>query len=82
MDKPIEKKKFPHRYIVYAVAGVAALALIAWLILGSTASTMTIDRSDVTVSDVTRSKFDDYVRLNGQVLPPSSSSVLTTVSTW
>lgn len=69
MDKPIEKKKFPHRYIGYAVAGVAALALIAWLILGSTASTMTIDRSDVTVSDVTRSKFDDYVRLNGQVLP-------------
>ena len=69
MDKPIEKKKFPRRYIGYAVAGVAALALIAWLILGSTASTMTIDRSDVTVSDVTRSKFDDYVRLNGQVLP-------------
>lgn len=69
MDKPIEKKKFPHRYIGYAVAGVTALALIAWLILGSTASTMTIDRSDVTVSDVTRSKFDDYVRLNGQVLP-------------
>ena len=69
MDKPIEKKKIPRRYIGYAVAGVAALALIAWLILGSTASTMTIDRSDVTVSDVTRSKFDDYVRLNGQVLP-------------
>ena len=69
MDKPIEQKKFPRRYIGYAVAGVAALALIAWLILGSTASTMTIDRSDVTVSDVTRSKFDDYVRLNGQVLP-------------
>lgn len=69
MDKPIEQKKFPRRYIGYAVAGVAALALIAWLILGSTTSTMTIDRSDVTVSDVTRSKFDDYVRLNGQVLP-------------
>lgn len=69
MDRQIEKKKFPRRHIGYAVAGVAALALIAWLILGSTASTMTIDRSDVTVSDVTRSKFDDYVRLNGQVLP-------------
>lgn len=39
MDRPIEKKKFPRRYIGYAVAGVAALALIAWLILGSTAST-------------------------------------------
>lgn len=30
---------------------------------------MTIDASDITISDVTRGKFDDYVRLNGQVLP-------------
>ena len=30
---------------------------------------MTVDASDITISDVTRGKFDDYVRLNGQVLP-------------
>lgn len=30
---------------------------------------MTIDATDITISDVTRGKFDDYVRLNGQVLP-------------
>lgn len=69
MDRPIEKKRFPRRYFGYIAAGVAALALIAWLIFGSTASTMTIDKGDVTVSEVTRGKFDDYVRLNGQVLP-------------
>ena len=30
---------------------------------------MTVNASDITISDVTRGKFDDYVRLNGQVLP-------------
>ncbi len=69
MDRPIEKKKFPRRYFGYIASGVAALALIAWLIFGSTASTMTIGQGDVTVSEVTRGKFDDYVRLNGQVVP-------------
>ena len=40
-----------------------------WIVLGTTASTTTVDASDITISDVTRGKFDDYVRLNGQVLP-------------
>lgn len=37
--------------------------------LGTSANTTTVDVSDITISDVTRGKFDDYVRLNGQVLP-------------
>ena len=40
-----------------------------WIVLGTTANTTTVDASDITISDVTRGKFDDYVRLNGQVLP-------------
>lgn len=69
MDRPIEKKSFPRRYAGYIAAAVAAVALLAWLIFGSTASTMTIDNNEVTISDVTRGEFDDYVRLNGQVVP-------------
>ncbi len=69
MDRQIEKKKFPRRYLWYIAGGVAAVALIVWLIFGSTASTMTIDQSEVTVSEVTHGKFNDYVRLNGQVVP-------------
>ena len=30
---------------------------------------MTIDSNEITISDVTRGEFDDYVRLNGQVVP-------------
>ena len=66
MDRQIEKKSFLRRYAWYVAA---AAALLVWIVLGTTASTMTVDATDITISDVTRGKFDDYVRLNGQVLP-------------
>lgn len=69
MDRQIEKKSFLRRYAWYIAAAAALAALLVWIVLGTTANTMTVDASDITVSDVTRSKFDDYVRLNGQVLP-------------
>ena len=69
MDRQIEKKSFLRRYAWYIAAAAALAALLVWLVLGTTASTMTIDATDITISDVTRGKFDDYVRLNGQVLP-------------
>lgn len=69
MDRQIEKKSFLRRYAWYIVAAAALAALLVWIVLGTTASTMTIDATDITISDVTRGKFDDYVRLNGQVLP-------------
>ena len=69
MDRQIEKKSFLRRYAWYVAAAAALAALIVWIVLGTTANTMTIDATDITISDVTRGKFDDYVRLNGQVLP-------------
>lgn len=69
MDRQIEKKSFLRRYACYIVAAAALAALLVWIVLGTTANTMTVDASDITISDVTRGKFDDYVRLNGQVLP-------------
>ena len=69
MDRQIEKKSFLRRYAWYIAAAAALTALLVWIVLGTTASTMTVDASDITISDVTRGKFDDYVRLNGQVLP-------------
>ena len=69
MDRQIEQKSFLRRYAWYIAAAAALAALLVWIVLGTTASTMTIDATDITISDVTRGKFDDYVRLNGQVLP-------------
>lgn len=69
MDRQIEKKSFLRRYAWYIAAAAALAALLVWIVLGTTANTMTVDIADITISDVTRGKFDDYVRLNGQVLP-------------
>ena len=69
MDRQIEKKSFLRRYAWYIAAAAALVALLVWIVLGTSANTMTIDATDITISDVTRGKFDDYVRLNGQVLP-------------
>lgn len=69
MDRQIEKKSFLRRYAWYIAAAAALAALLVWIVLGTTANTMTIDATDITISDVTRGKFNDYVRLNGQVLP-------------
>lgn len=69
MDRQIEKKSFLRRYAWYIAAAAALAAFLVWIVLGTTANTMTVDATDITISDVTRGKFDDYVRLNGQVLP-------------
>lgn len=69
MDRQIEKKSFLRRYAWYIAAAAALAALLVWIVLGTSANTTTVDATDITISDVTRGKFDDYVRLNGQVLP-------------
>lgn len=69
MDRQIEKKSFLRRYAWYIAAAAALAALLVWIVLGTSANTTTVDASDITISDVTHGKFDDYVRLNGQVLP-------------
>lgn len=68
MDRQIEKKSFLRRYAWYIAAAAALVAFLVWIVLGTSANTTTVDVSDITISDVTRGKFDDYVRLNGQVL--------------
>ena len=69
MDRQIAKKSFLRRYAWYIGGGVVLAVLLVWLAFGSTVSTTTVDSHDITVSSVTRGKFDDYVRLNGQVVP-------------
>ena len=69
MDRQIEKKTFLRRYVLYIAAATALTAVLVWIVFSSTASTMTVDMRDLTISNVTHGRFDDYVRLNGQVVP-------------
>lgn len=69
MDRQIEKKTFLRRYVWYIAAATVLTAVLVWIVFSSTASTMTVDMRNLTISNVTHGRFDDYVRLNGQVVP-------------
>ena len=71
MDRIIEKTKAQRliKYWPYATIGFLLLTIGLWLIFGNHASTLRVSRDEVTISDVKRAEFKDYVRTNGQVLP-------------
>lgn len=73
MDIKIEKKKglralFTRRGIPYA-AGVLFILFVAWLVLRDNSSTLRIDARTITLSEVVRGEFNDYIRVTGQVQP-------------
>ena len=71
MDRIIEKTKSQRlkKYWPYAAGGVLLLLIVSWLIFGNHSSTLKVNADDLTVSEVTKAEFKDYVRTNGQVLP-------------
>ena len=71
MDRVIEKTKAKRlmKYCPYAAGGCLLLALLGWVIFGNHASAIKVDKADLTISNVERAEFKDYVRTTGQVLP-------------
>ena len=71
MDRVIEKTKTQRlmKYWPYAAGGCLMLLILAWGIFGNHASTLRVNKDELTISDVQRAEFKDYVRTNGQVLP-------------
>ena len=71
MDRIIEKKRgFRWRKHWLWVAGTALLLLfVYWLLFADHAATLRVSRDDITISEVSRDEFKDYVRTSGQVLP-------------
>jgi HlyD family secretion protein len=57
------------KYWPYAAGGTLLLVILCWLIFGNHASTLKVNKDELTVSDVCRTEFKDYVRTNGQVMP-------------
>ena len=71
MDRVIEKTKTQRLMKYWPYMGVACLILAVgcWLVFGNHASTLKVNRDELTVSEVRQAEFKDYVRTNGQVLP-------------
>ena len=70
MDTLIERKKRFTPKQIYGGTGVLfILVLILYFIFRDTGSSMTIDKSRITIATVTENEFNDYIRVIGQVLP-------------
>ncbi len=70
MDRQITHKSwFRKKYIPYIAVAAIVIVAVAWIIFGNHAATMRISQQDITVGNVSRGEFKDYVRLNGTVVP-------------
>ncbi|MEG1554660.1 MAG: efflux RND transporter periplasmic adaptor subunit [Rikenellaceae bacterium] len=73
MDINIEKKKgwralLTKKSMPY-VLGAWFLVFVIWLIFRDNSSTLRIDSRMISIANVEKTEFDDYVRVTGQVLP-------------
>ncbi len=76
MDRVIEKKKgLRKKHIPYVAGGAVLLVLLCWLIFGDHSASMKVDSRTVTIETARRGQFNDYVRVNGNVLPITTVQV-------
>ena len=71
MDIKIEKKKYavPRKYWAWIAGGVVAVALLVWLGMGNFTATLKVDGKGLSIGDVKRDWFNDYISVDGQVAP-------------
>ena len=70
MDRPIQRRRFSTTQVVVAVAGLAAVSLVAWLLLGANGGrSLTIENTRLIISPVTAGIFEDYIPIRGRVTP-------------
>ena len=79
MDKIIEKKHgialaFTIKALPYWF-GAVLLSLIIYLLVRDNTSTLHINPDTLTIATVTKGDFNDYIRLNGQVLPMTTIQI-------
>ena len=68
MDIQLEKKKGIQKKHLPYVGGVF-LVLVGWIIFGDHASTLKVDARGISIGNVTKEQFNDFVRVDGQVQP-------------
>jgi len=73
MDRKIEKKKgIKPKHLIYGVVAVAFIFLLIKILKDANVTTFKVDKDKVTIEEVTRGEFNDYIRTNGTVEPIST----------
>jgi len=70
MDRKIEKKFWTPRRIIYGIGGLAALLFIIYAFVSTTGgSRLNVDAEKITISKVTKAPFQEYIPVQGTILP-------------
>jgi HlyD family secretion protein len=73
MDRPIEKKKWPPKRIALLAGSAFVVVMIVYAFYSTSGgSTLKIDPQKITISEVTSGKFQEYIPVNGTVMPIST----------
>jgi len=73
MDIKIEKKKYiiPKKYWPWTGGGLLIVVALVFLATSNFNSTLRVERRGISIGDVKRAKFNDYVSVDGRVVPIS-----------
>ena len=69
MDKKIEKKGIPRKYIWYFLFGALMITVLGVIIFGDKSSKYNVDVSRITIEEVKQDVFQDYITVQGTVEP-------------
>lgn len=73
MDIKIEKKKYivPRKYWGWIGGGMLLIAVLVFLATSNFSSTLKVERRGINIGEVKRAQFNDYVSVDGRVVPIS-----------
>lgn len=73
MDIKLEQKKgLKKKHILYISGGMLIVFIVGWAIFGNHKSKLNIEKDKISIHEVVRDQFNDYVRISGQVQPIST----------
>lgn len=73
MDIKLEQKKgLKKKHILYISGGMLIVLILGWAIFGNHKSKLNIEKDKISIHEVVRDQFNDYVRISGQVQPIST----------
>jgi HlyD family secretion protein len=69
MDRKIEKKFWTTQRILLSTAGAAFIAFFSWQLLKERKTTLNVEQDKLTISEVTKGTFDEFIPVTGGVQP-------------